>query len=493
MQPFLDWTDVWPGLAGRDEEGRSWVADPPQGLDLRLQCPHLSPVFFRGERPWEGSLNQCQILCDGGRYRMWYWAFPPESKQGLSCYAESDDGCEWTRPELGQYEFQGSKANNILCDRDHFTIHSVFVDPRSPADERYKAIGADVRYFRDGALITGSKQSAREVRELRKAMELEGHPLERIDAAAEVRHVVRGAVSADGLNWRVLDEPLIDTGKTMLDTQSIAAFDEESGEYVAFLRGQAKRRRCVRRTGGPAFGGWSPTRHVLVPDPQDGPHRDIYTSAYCRSPGSRRHLMFPSYFDRLSATLDIYLATSWDGWNWTRPERRPLVDHGAMDGRYSCLYAHPDLVPLGGEEWGLCCRGVGQRHDTWGAGPYTGYAMGEYFWARWKPDRLAALEALSEGQFTTVERVCQGTELRLNYRTEIGGWIRAGLVERPSTPPRRTPELEGFELDACDPLEGDEVSRVVTWSGRHSLEALAGRSVSVRIRMARARLFSVAL
>ena len=87
-------------------------------------------------------------------------------------------------------------------------------------------------------------------------MELNGYKPEEIDAEAEIRHQVRGAVSPDGLRWTALDEPLLDTGHTQLDTQNIAAFDEDTREYVAFLRGQLDRRRSVRRTGGKEFGNW---------------------------------------------------------------------------------------------------------------------------------------------------------------------------------------------------------------------------------------------
>ncbi len=56
-------------------------------------------------------------------------------------------------------------------------------------------------------------------------------------------HVVRGAVSPDGLSWTLLEEPLLDVGKTLLDTQNIAAYDEDTGQYLAFLRGNVERRR----------------------------------------------------------------------------------------------------------------------------------------------------------------------------------------------------------------------------------------------------------
>ena len=48
-------------------------------------------------------------------------------------------------------------------------------------------------------------------------------------------------------------------------------------------------------------------------------------------------------------------------------------------------------------------------------------------------------------------------------------------------------------MDACDALDGDNVSREVRWKGSGDLSALEGRQVSVRVRMAKARLYSLAI
>ena len=73
--------------------------------------------------------------------------------------------------------------------------------------------------------------------------------------------------------------------------------------------------------------------------------------------------------------------------------------------------------------------------------------------------------------------------------------MRAALVEKPRTGGGRVPpaELEGFGTEDCDVLEGDELSRVVSWKGRSDLSRFAGREVCVRFTMARAELFSVAV
>ena len=492
MEPFLDWYGIWPGQSGRDEDGYSFFEDPPVGVRLRVQEARKSAVFFGREQPWEQhTLNKLTILRDGDRYRMWYAGRASDDRdEHFSCYAESEDGYHWVRPDLGLFEFSGSTANNIICREDDFGFQSVFIDPQAPADAHYKAVDASPRLFRNGIQIPASQQNRTEIREIRDTMLLDGHSPAEIDAAAEVRLSLRGAISADGLHWTVLDEPLFDAGKTMLDTQNIAAFDTDTGEYVAYLRGHVERQRCVRRTGGPKFGGWGEARMVLMADADDPPSQDVYNSCYCRAPGSGRRLMFPKMFHRLPATLDVQFASSRDGWNWIRPERRPIITRDAEDGTYASISASPELVPLG-DDWALGCLGVHHLHD-WGGYPQHD-PDGEYLWALWKPNRLVALEACDEGRFTTVERVCSGKGLFINYRTEPGGWIRVALVEKPQTPPQPMPELPGHSADECDVLSGDELCRQVTWKGSGDLSELKDREVSVRFQLAKAQLFAMGI
>ena len=494
-QPFLDWFGIWPGQAGRDEKGRAWLQDPPQGIALKVQPARMSAVFMRPDPPWEqNSLSHMMVLHEEGRLRLWYDQRTSAEESGaFNRYAESADGFNWDFPELGLYEYQGSTANNIIQDHRTFDIHSLFRDPAAPPQARYKAIEARGQLYRHGRPVPNQRQTKLEIREVRRAMELNGYTPEQIDAEADIRHILRGAASPDGLRWTVLEEPLYDAGHTQLDTQNIAAYDEDSGEYVAYLRGNLERRRSVRRTGGAEFGKWHPTRLVLTVDAHDAPDEDIYTPCYCRCPGSRRHLMFPTIYHRLSSTLDIQFASSRDGWLWHRPERRPLIGRHIHGEEYGALYASPNLVPVG-DDWGLPVLCYLQRHD--GGGAFLSTAdkpMSEYRWALWQPDRLVALEVPIEGRFSTVERLCQGVELRLNFRTQQGGWVKVGLAHRPTTPASPLEEIEGFGVEDCDVLEGDHIARTVTWNGRSDLSALEGRNLSLRFQVARAQLFSTAL
>ncbi len=117
------------------------------------------------DKPWEGNTSfYVNILKDDDRYRMYYRGSnsPDYVQKSLLepgetvaahhpftiSYAESKDGIHWERPDLGIYEFEGSKANSIVWmdkpgDQEITACMYVFKDgnPASPASQRYKAVG----------------------------------------------------------------------------------------------------------------------------------------------------------------------------------------------------------------------------------------------------------------------------------------------------------------------------------------------------------------
>ena len=61
------------------------------------------------------------------------------------CYAESEDGLTWRKPELGLQEWNGSRANNIVLGRElagprGLMGAAVFRDATAPAHERFKCM-----------------------------------------------------------------------------------------------------------------------------------------------------------------------------------------------------------------------------------------------------------------------------------------------------------------------------------------------------------------
>jgi len=91
----------------------------------RLHHPQPREIVLRHDAPWEGTgSGYHSVFRDGDRYRMYYKAFNINLVAGqvvseatphrFTCYAESPDGINWTKPELGLVEFAGSRANNIV-------------------------------------------------------------------------------------------------------------------------------------------------------------------------------------------------------------------------------------------------------------------------------------------------------------------------------------------------------------------------------------------
>ncbi len=113
----------------------------------RLHKPERREIIFTLDAPWESNLSTMfTVIFAQGLWRMYYVVFRPG--ETYFCYAESKDGYNWVRPNLGLIEFEGSTDNNIIFNReavkkfDFLSLDnlSVFYDdtPDCPKDERYK-------------------------------------------------------------------------------------------------------------------------------------------------------------------------------------------------------------------------------------------------------------------------------------------------------------------------------------------------------------------
>ena len=491
--PFFDWHGIWASHRKEEPDGTVWSQEPPRGVQIAIEPAAKSEPFFHKQRPWEtgATIGLITLLYQGGRYRLWYGATSVgDPSRSYVCYAESDDGFSWHRPDLGRVAYDGSARNNIICSAEQHHLGAIFIDPSAPTEERHKAISSRGRYYRDGRL--DPDMTSRQFKELLIALDLGGVSPEERRAKLEIRRAVHASVSPDGIRWTNLQEPILDVGATALDTHNLCAYDPYEQQYVAYLRGHLERRRLVRRAAGPDFRHLQDPRPCLMCDPQDPIDDDIYNPCYTPYPGRQLHLMFPSFYHRIASTVDVQLAVSRDSHNWTRPERRPIIDLSFRDGEYGAAYAYPNLVAPDSGPWRLAFTGHRRKHDFLERG--ARYPEDdEHRWATWQADRLVGLEAPGEGSVLLVERRCAGRQLRLNYCTADNGCIRVELVQPPRTPPRPVEAFDGYGLDAAETLTGDELSRPVSWSGSGDLSALKGREVAVRLHLKRAKVFSIAL
>ena len=172
---------------------------------LSVNRPDRAGNVFRADMPWEGN-NSCSfaVLRDGGRYLMYYegrdW---PETHQTFICLAVSGDGLNWTRPDLGIVEFNGSKNNNIIFDEQAAGVFAMIDDnPACPAGERFK-------------FFTGRHYDCDE-----------GH-----------RIALRCFVSGDGVRFRFSHELITpEYIRNMYDSVNTVYWDRNDRKYYCFFR-----------------------------------------------------------------------------------------------------------------------------------------------------------------------------------------------------------------------------------------------------------------
>lgn len=138
------------------------LIDHMAGARLKLHSPVRGEKVLTFDRPWEGSTcGFFTVIDDNGLFRLYYRgsANNPRGDDRHTddtpmtvCYAESRDGINWIKPNLGLVEFRGSKDNNIMWMGQEALAFAPFLDtnPATPPAERYKATAA--------TLIPGRKQ-----------------------------------------------------------------------------------------------------------------------------------------------------------------------------------------------------------------------------------------------------------------------------------------------------------------------------------------------
>lgn len=177
-----------------------------------LHRPVAREVSLARTMPWEGnSSGYTTVFQDGDLYRMYYRGthivYTPGNGENVHpevvCYAESRDGIHWTRPDLGIVEFDGSKKNNIIWDGVGSHNFTPFLDTNPDRTVKYRAMGR-------GKSLSPSDESRF------------GHGLYIFE-------------SDDGIDWKLTrDDTVITEGA--FDSQNLAFWDSERGEYRAYVR-----------------------------------------------------------------------------------------------------------------------------------------------------------------------------------------------------------------------------------------------------------------
>ena len=462
-------------------------------LTLNSPCRDSGPVLVP-DRPWEsGGIigdSNLTVIDDSGTLRMWYmvpyipdgglegaeplFEIQRENLTGLDektrrdvldqarymlCYAESTDGVNWDKPDVGIYRFEGQRPSNML-----FTARlgsTIFKDPTAPPAERYKMIyGGGPRlphYHRAGNTFIRMAYTG-----------------------------VHGAFSADGLHWTPYPGPIM---PWYTDTTNVCYWDDRIRKYVAFVRwdetmtyknGETFRRfgnfyRAVGRSESEDFRRFPPPIKITQPTARElapaWKRLELYNSSAVKYPfAADSYFMFPTYYHPASEMSDIHLAASRDGVNYARwPD--PFVGLGQPDAFDSKMAHLVTGMILNGQEISMYYVGANYLHNVGSYPPKSG-GIGR---VRIRLDGFVSQDACwSGGSLTTVPLKFNGNRLEVNLNASAGGCLQVEILNRLGRP------IPGYTRRDADRLRGNDVCRTVTWNGRSDLACLKGKRIRLR-------------
>ena len=456
-----------------------YLIDPAKTTaEFLVHHPVRREAVIRHDAPWEGDgCNYHCVFRDGGVYRMYYNANEMISsdkqqhtvEDNKICYAESRDGLNWTKPDLGICEFDGSTQNNIVIDRNsipHLDNFFVFRDdnPACPADRKYKAItrhkkalycfySAAPWHFREGDLITadGYFDSLNVFLWDARAGLYRGyfrgfHNVPGDDWNAGVRDI-RYIESTDFVHWT--DPVILDFGGAEdfpLYTSVVSIYERAPQMLIGF-----------------------PTRYV---------ERHAWNGSFEELCGKEKRQERIRLHPRYGLTItDCVFMCSRDGAHYRRYDEafiRPEPEH-------PCNWVYGDCYPAVG--W------VPTPSSIEGADPELSTYLPDNHWMsipsvlyRYtiRADGFVSLHAgAKEREIVTKPFIFKGSELTMNLETSARGYIYVALEAE-----------NGTKAESCETF-GNSINRKIAFDDPEAVKRMAGKPVTMRIRMLDADVYSV--
>jgi hypothetical protein len=271
------------------------------------------PVI-RPEYDWE------KYGCFGGKilydprdklFKCWYIPLCTDKTDDFqipgTCYAQSSDGIEWSKPMFDLFDWKGEKTNLIF--------KGGFPD---------KKPGAVVEVF--GGIILCDNEPKEDFR-FRGMMFRCGCPNEYL----ERMYGYYAAHSADGIHWKISSEPAISKQRDDPEMSDAFSFmyDSLKNRYICFTK---KQRLCpdgvgdqgfIKRIRGISFSDdfihWTKPQTMLLPDDMDDPDVNLYNIGGFVYEGQYLGLLeiYHSGLEGPKArTTDLQLISSRDGETW---------------------------------------------------------------------------------------------------------------------------------------------------------------------------------
>lgn len=414
------------------------------GFQRTFHQAEKSDVIMRDEDNvplWERNGNYLYgtVLYDeqDGLYKMWYSGNNPgyngggDSRSVMTCYAESTDGVNWTRPNLGVWEYNGSTDNNII---GNYHIASVGIDYNAPAEQRYTMITYthDLHYSQ--------------------------------------------LYSADGVNWT--------KAYTTAGGDVITAAQLENGGYYGLMKWCGTTRRDFHTI---TFDTIDNIETCVMAnsladslDAQETYRADSYGMGLYEKDGTYIGFNWLFYIpgtNHMEGIIENQLTFSRDlTEQWQRPTRTPIIplgENGSIDD--GMIFTASNAIEIGDEVWMYC--------GAWDGDHVYGKRSCFSYIAKWRMDGFASLDAGSSGTLVTKPMTVAGGSLQINANA-VGGSLYAELLDAEGNP------IAGFTKADCDPITTDSISHTVAWNGSSDLSALTGQTVTLKLYAENTELYS---
>jgi len=466
--------------------------------ELRLHEPTPQNVALVTGENWEGNAtNYVTVFQDGELYRMYYRGSHASyldgkdrpSTRDVYCYAESRDGIHWTKPELGLFEWDGSKRNNIVWDGvgAHAFVPFCDANPQAAADAKYKALGV------------GGDQ-----------------------------HGLYAFKSADGIHWTLVQpEPVITKGA--FDSQNVAFWDTTRGEYREYHRDFSEG-RDIRTATSKDFLHWSEPEFLHYtalsrPGAGEPPGEDVKDPVGSKYPAGRVSELYTNQIVPYYRAPHLLLGfpTRYIDRGWTESAKAlPRYDYRQIRARRSTREgtavtdgmimssrdrSHFAIWPESFLRPGLRTRDswfYGDTYQNWGlvetksalddAPPELSIYVTEHTLQEnggvlrrytLRMDGFVSLHApLAGGELVTKPLAFTGSKLHINVSTSAAGTVRVEVQDE------RGQALPGFSLADCDEIYGDDLEHAVSWKTSADLVRLNGQTVRLRFEVKDADVYS---
>lgn len=435
------------------------VLEPTQEWEFNKQGPYAAPF---SDGVWYDELD--------GKYKMWYLTGAGPNKGGLrTAYAESNDGIQWVKPNLGIFE------NTSVVENSSRDAATVWLDKmESDPSKRYKMF-----------MILAKR-------------EFNLWPMV-LKYSEDGIHWSKGAALSGGMYDRstVFYNPFLSKWVMSMKVHSpigrarayIEQDDEKAVVSVAHKYQYDTDIHDFKLEGtinDANIGFWF---GADKDDPHHPKFPEVEPQIYNHDAIAYESLMLGFFTvwqgptNKIADSLDIqkrnevFVGYSRDGFHWDRPTHKAFMGVNETDGAWN---------------WGNV-QSVGGAPIIKGDSLYfyvSGRRLSDYMWdsytstglATLRRDGFVSMKADQSGYLLTRSVSFDGNHLFVN--ADVKGSLKVEVLDQDDT------VIKGYSRDKSIAFKGDSTKHMIGWKGKKDLSELQGKSVKFKFYLDDGALYS---